>query len=235
MRFGMVDCAADGRSSRLHTHMFVTSSASGRCRSARPWRRPVRRCGGCPGRRRGRCGSSAGSGGTARGRPGCGSRRSPGRRGNSGRPPGVWAPGRWTCRAVSTRSGRSPQRRRQLAPHRRLEEPLVAEHAALLRLAGGEEDRPLAGHLPAELAGQEIAASAAQLAAAPGRRLRASRPPRTSSDHSVSRWYSSRCSSGLPGNRCRLLSANSFGQRQVDRPDRAVEIDRAEQLGPHAR
>ena len=45
--------------------------------------------------------------------------------------------------------------------------------------------------------------------------------------------YSSRCSSGLPGKRSALAVDEQFLQRQVDRPDRAVVIDRAKQVAPH--
>ena len=53
---------------------------------------------------------------------------------------------------------------------------------------------------------------------------------RTNSDHSVSRWYSSRWSSGLPGNRSSLAVDEQLLQAQVDCPDRPVVVDGTEQL-----
>ena len=101
-----------------------------------------------------------GSGGTARGRPGCGSGPSPGRRGSSARPPApsCRAGGRaGPCRPAAACPSAPPADCSRTAASN---DPLVAEDAAPLRLARAEEDRPLAGHLPAHLAARETAATA---------------------------------------------------------------------------
>ena len=90
--------------------------------------------------------------------------RWPDRRGNSARPPGPARRGGGRAGPYRPAAANRCSSARQLLAHGRLEAPLVAEHAALLGLAGGEEDRPLAGHLPAQPPPQELLPAPPQLA-----------------------------------------------------------------------